>query len=59
MVDRKIHIPIEDTEVMNTIKILPRNLDKSAVVGINFDRMKDRKNVYMKGYLRPTKMYQA
>ena len=58
-VDRKIHIPIEDAEVMNTIKILPRKLDKSSMVGINFNRMKDMKNVHMKGYLRPTKMYQA
>ena len=59
MVDRTVLVPIEDTEVMNTMETLPRTLDESAVVGVDFKRMKDMKNVHVKGFLRPTKMYQA
>ena len=44
---------------MNSLQKLPRNLDESAVVGVDFKRMKNMKNVHVKGFLRPTKMYQA
>ena len=44
---------------MNSLQKLPRNLDESGVVGVDFKRMKNMKNVHVKGFLRPTKMYQA
>ena len=59
MIDRTVLVPIEDTEVMNTMEELPRSLGESAVVGVNDKRMKNMKNVHVKGFLRPTKMYQG
>ena len=45
MIDRTVLVPIEDTEVMNTMEVLPRSLEESAVVGVNLKRMKNMKNV--------------
>ena len=59
MIDRTVLVPIEDTEVMNNVTKLPRNLDSSAVVGVNFKRMKAMKNVHIKGFVRPTKLFEA
>ena len=59
MIDRTVLVPIEDEEVMNTIETLPRALEESAVVVVDFKHMKDIKTVHAKGFLRPTKMYQA
>ena len=59
MVDRTVLVPIEPSEIMNTMEVLPRALDESAVVGVHFKRMKEMKNIHVKGFLRPTKLYQA
>ena len=59
MVDRTVCVPIEDTEIMNTITKLPRTLESSAVVGVDFKRMKNMKNVHVKGFIRPTKLFEA
>ena len=56
VIDKTVLVPIEDTEVMNTMQTLPRNLDDSTVVGIDFKRMESMKNIHFKGFLRPTKM---
>ena len=59
MGDRTVLVPIEDTEVMNTMQTLPRSLDDSVVFGVNFKQMKNMKNIHVTGYFWPTKMYQA
>ena len=53
-IDRIVLVPVKDTEVMNPLEKLPRNLDESAVVGADFKSMKNMKNVHVKGFLRPT-----
>ena len=47
MIDRTVLVPIEDSEVMNTMETLPRTLEESAVVGVDFKRMKGMKNVHV------------
>ena len=39
MGDRTVLVPIEDTEVMNTMQTLPRSLDDSVVFGVNFKQI--------------------
>ena len=59
MIDRCVLVPIEDTTVMDTVEMLPRTLESSAVVPVDFKRMKAMKNVHVKGFIRPTKLFEA
>ena len=59
MVYRIVLVPIEDTEVTNSMETLPRILDDNANLGVEFKRMKDPKNLRVNGFLHSTKMYQA
>ena len=44
MVDRTVLVPVEPTDIMNSISctLLPRTMADSAVVAIDFKRMKKR-----------------
>ena len=59
MIDRCVLVPIEDTTVMDTVETLPRTLESGAVVPVDFKRMKAMKNVHVKGFIRPTKLFEA
>ena len=50
MGDRTVLVPIEDTEVMNTMQTLPRSLDDIVVFDVNFKQMKNMKNIHVTGY---------
>ena len=59
MIDRSVLVPIEDNTVLNTVEQLPRSLDSSAFVGVQLKRMREMKNVHVKGFIRPTKLFEA
>ena len=59
MIDRSVLVPLEDTKVLDTLEKLSRNLESSAIVGVDFKRMREMKNVHVKGFIRPTKLFEA
>ena len=59
MIDRSVLVPLDDTKVLDTLEKLPRNLESSAIVGVDFKRMREMKNVHVKGFIRPTKLFEA
>lgn len=58
MIDRTVLVPLEPSDVMDTLKktLLPRTMDESAVVSIDFKRMKNMKNTHKSGGIRPVKL---
>ena len=58
MLVRTVLVPVEPTDILNNVEkmLLPRTLAESAVVSIDFKRMKDMKNTHKTGCVRPIKM---
>ena len=58
MEDRTILVPMEPTDIMDTIKstLLPRSMEESAVISVDFKRMKNLKNIHKSGGIRPVKL---
>ena len=58
MDDRTVLVPLEPSDIMDTIKRthLPRSMDESAIVSVDFKRMKGVKNTHTSGGVRPVKM---
>ena len=61
MDDRTFLVPVEPNDIENTIKstLLPRSMEESAVVSIEFKRMKTMKNTHQLGGVRPVKLVKA
>ena len=58
MEDRTVLVPVEPTDIMDSINrtLLPRSLEESAVVSVDFKRMKNMKNTHKSGGIRPVKL---
>ena len=61
MTDRVVLVPIEPSDIIESIEstLLPRSMADSAVIAIDFKRMKDLKNNHLKGHVRPMKLVKA
>ena len=59
MKDRTINIPINEADVLNTVKSLPRTPSTSGIVPINLKRKKNFKNVHMAQYISVPKVKAA
>ena len=61
MVDRTVLVPLEPDDIENTLKstLLPRSMEESAVVSVQFKRMEEMKNIHQSGFIRPVKMVKA
>ena len=59
MVDRVVNVPVEDCDIQRTLDSLPRTLEESAVIPIQFKRKKDMKNVHASAFVRPLKIYKC
>ena len=59
MIDRTVLVPIEDTEVMNSVEALPRTMEESAVIHVKLKRMKGLKNTHIESFVRPDVIFKA
>ena len=61
MTNRTVLVPVEPCDIMETIEstLLPRTMADSAVIPVDFKKMKDWKHTVTKGYVRPVKMVKA
>ena len=61
MVDRTVLVPVEPDDVINNVErtLLPRTMEESAVVAVDFKRMKAMKNMQHSGLISPVKMIKA
>ena len=59
MVDRVINVPLSDEQVTKSVKTLPRSLEDSFVVPIQFKRMKGMKNSVAEAFVRPNGLVNA
>ena len=61
MLDCTVLVPVEPTDILNNVEkmLLPRTMAESAVISIDFKRMKDMKNTHKSGCVRPVKMIKA
>ena len=57
--DKVINVPLTHTDLEITTKILPRNLDDSLLVNVQFKRCKDFKNVHSEALVRPHMLLKA
>merc|ERR1712173_417298 len=58
MQDRTVLVPVEPGDIMKNIEttFLPRTMEESAVIPVDFKRMKNMKNTHLSGCVRPVKM---
>ena len=59
MKDRTVNIPIFETDVLNTIKSLPRTPSQAGIIPINFKRKLNYKNSHMVQYISVPKILKA
>ena len=59
MIDRTVLVPIEDTEVMNSVEALPRTLEVNAVIHVKLKRMKGLKNTHIESFVRLDVIFKA
>ena len=52
-VGKMINVPLEESDISNTLKTLPRGLDESALVPLRLKKMKKLKNAYAEAFVRP------
>ena len=52
IVDRVINVPLHDIDITKTITSLPRTLDSSYMVNVEFKRKLDMKDPHMEAYIR-------
>ena len=57
--DKVINVPLTHTDLENTTKILPRNLDHSLLINVQFKRCKDFKNAHSEALVLPHMLIKA
>ena len=57
--DRLINIPINDVDVLNSVKRLPRTPSEAGLVEIRLKRKLEYDNYHKKEYVNPTKIFTA
>ena len=50
---KMINVPLEQSDVSNTITALPRSLDESAVIPLQLKKKKELKSAYAEAFVRP------
>ena len=57
--DRLVNVPIQENDVINTIRSLPRTMEEAGIVPVQLKRKKEYKNVHMTEYVSVPKVKQA
>ena len=57
--DKVINVPLKPDDVKKTVESLPRPPEEAEVVGCQFKRKKDMKNIHIEAFVRPNKMIKA
>ena len=50
---KMINVPLEESDISNSIKALPRCLDDAAVVALQLKKKKEYKSAYAEAFIRP------
>merc|ERR1712239_60610 len=57
--DKLINIPINDADVINTVKSMPRTPREAGLLEISLKRKLEYRNHHKKEYINPSKIYRA
>ena len=55
--DRLINFPINDEDILNTIKKMPRTPNEAGLIGVALKRKKEYKNTHKHQLIDPTKLF--
>ena len=54
MTGKMINVPLEQSDISNTMKVLPRCADEAAIVALQLKKKQELKSAYAESYIRPT-----
>ena len=54
MTGKMINVPLEQSDISNTMKVLPRCADEAAIVALQLKKKQELKSAYAESFIRPT-----